>query len=58
MKLYLSSIFITSPDYGTRSTIIITKDINNKIDITERTYAPSGEILSDKKMTLDEIFNG
>ena len=53
----LSSIFITSPDYGTRSTIIITKDINNNIDITERTYAPSGEILSDKKMTLDEIFN-
>ncbi len=52
----LSSIFITSPDYGTRSTIIITKDINNVVDITERTYAPSGEAVSNKNMSLDEVF--
>ena len=52
----LSSIFITSPEYGTRSTIIITKDINNKVEITECTYLPSGEINSNKTFALKELF--
>lgn len=52
----LSSIFITSPDYGTRSTIIITKDINNKVEITESTYSPSGETQSTSNFILNELF--
>lgn len=53
----LSSIFIKSPDYGTRSTIIITKDINNQVEITERTYTPSGEKVSADHFELNSIFN-
>jgi uncharacterized protein with NRDE domain len=53
----LSSIFITSPDYGTRSTIIITKDINNKVEITECTYYPSGEVHSSQNFVLNEMFD-
>jgi len=53
----LSSIFITSPDYGTRSTIIITKDINGRVDVTECTYYPSGEVHSSQKFVLSELFN-
>lgn len=39
----LSSIFIQSPEYGTRSTIILTKDNNGEVTITEAQYTPSGE---------------
>ena len=53
----LSSIFITSPDYGTRSTLIITKDINNNVALTECTYLPSGEINSTKSVELNEMYN-
>lgn len=52
----LSSIFITSPDYGTRSTIIITKDINNKVEIFECTYSPSGEQTSYQHAELEKYF--
>lgn len=39
----LSSIFIVSPDYGTRSTTILTKDVNGNIRIFDRNYNESGE---------------
>lgn len=53
----LSSIFITSPDYGTRSTLIITKDIHNKIEITECTYLPSGEQSNYQHIELNNVFS-
>ncbi|XPF94101.1 NRDE family protein [Colwellia sp. RE-S-Sl-9] len=52
----LSSIFITSPDYGTRSTIIITKDLNNNVEITECTYLPSGDKASYQQFSLKTLF--
>lgn len=39
----LSSIFIVSPDYGTRSTTILTKDNEGNIRIFDRSYQESGE---------------
>lgn len=53
----LSSIFITSPNYGTRSTVLITKDIEDKIEINEVTYLPSGEIASTQCIELNELFS-
>lgn len=52
----LSSIFIQSPNYGTRSTLIITKDINGTVNITEATYSPSGEKETKSTQTLDSLF--
>ena len=40
---FLSSIFITSPEYGTRTTTIITQDVSGEITIHDRTYNPLGE---------------
>lgn len=52
----LSSIFIESPDYGTRSTVIITKDIDGLIEITETTYLPSGETDTFATLNFTELF--
>lgn len=47
----LSSIFITSPDYGTRSTTIILLDVERNVEVCEKSYSPSG------KVTKDNSFN-
>ncbi len=39
----LSAIFISSPEYGTRNTSIITLDMNGKTEVTERNYHISGQ---------------
>ncbi len=41
---FLSSIFIVSPEYGTRTTTIITQDSNGKISIVDRSYNALGEV--------------
>lgn len=40
----LSSIFIVSPDYGTRSTTIILQTKDDNIDVHDRTYDPLGKV--------------
>ena len=47
---FLSAIFIVSPKYGTRTTTIITQDINGEIFIADRSYNALGHV------TLDQIF--
>mgnify|MGYP000211947998 CR=1 FL=1 len=39
----LSAIFIVSPTYGTRSTSIITYDLNGRVQVFDQSYTPSGE---------------
>lgn len=34
----LSSVFIKSPEYGTRSSTLLTVDNNSNVTFTERTY--------------------
>lgn len=40
---FLSSIFIVSPEYGTRTTTIITQDTNGIIKIEDRSYNAAGQ---------------
>ncbi|PKI17206.1 NRDE family protein [Colwellia sp. 12G3] len=53
----LSAIFIVSPTYGTRSTTIITKNIEGNVEVYDRTYAPSGEFVAEQKFTLATVFD-
>lgn len=39
----LSSIFIESPDYGTRLSTVLTIDYRGKVSFHERSYVPKGE---------------
>ncbi len=41
----LSSIFITSPEYGTRTTTIITQDLRGKITVHNRNYDQQGNTI-------------
>lgn len=43
-EVFLSSIFIRSNEYGTRSTCIITVDNNEYIEVFEQSYNADGEI--------------
>jgi uncharacterized protein with NRDE domain len=53
----LSSIFILSPTYGTRTTSIITQDIEGNVEVYDRSYAPSGECFANQEFTLSTTFN-
>ncbi|TPH18106.1 NRDE family protein [Litorilituus lipolyticus] len=53
----LSAIFIKSPTYGTRATTIITKDNHNNVEIYDRNYALSGEIILQQNFRLSEAFS-
>ena len=44
----LSSIFIVSPDYGTRTTTIITQDNNGKVEIFDRSYNALGACFAEQ----------
>jgi uncharacterized protein with NRDE domain len=44
----LSPIFITSPDYGTRSSSVLTIDIEGRIRFTERTWKPDQAAASER----------
>ncbi|NQY33479.1 MAG: NRDE family protein [Alteromonadaceae bacterium] len=49
---FLSSIFIVSPQYGTRTTTIITQDNNGVIAIADRSYNESGECVEQQKFVM------
>ena len=52
----LSAIFIVSPTYGTRTTSIITYDLEGNVDVYDRSYAPSGECVVNQKFDLSNVF--
>jgi uncharacterized protein with NRDE domain len=49
---FLSAIFIVSPEYGTRTTTIITQDINGKIFIADRSYNALGNVTLEQQFTI------
>lgn len=48
----LSSIFIQSNDYGTRSTAIILKHASGSLDFFEQSYTPDGSVFNKKQFAL------
>ncbi len=48
----LSSIFIVSPEYGTRTTNIITLDNNNCVSIYDRSYNEQGQCQQQQNFTI------
>jgi uncharacterized protein with NRDE domain len=48
----LSAIFIVSPTYGTRTTSIITQDIEGNVEVYDRSYAPSGQCVAKQQFRL------
>jgi len=53
----LSAIFIVSPEYGTRSTTIITQDNHGEILIDDRSYNPRGEHDGQQAFNLSRVFS-
>lgn len=53
----LSAIFIKSPTYGTRTTTIITQDVEGNVEIYDRSYAPSGECVAKQQFNLTTAFD-
>lgn len=51
----LSSIFIRSEEYGTRSTSIILKDQNQKFDFYEQSYKPDGTPFDSQYFNLSPL---
>jgi len=49
---FLSSIFIVSPEYGTRTTTIITQDLSGEIEIFDRSYDQLGHCIKAQQFTL------
>ena len=48
----LSSIFIESETYGTRSSALVFSHLNDTIDFIEQSYAPSGDIFNKRHFVL------
>lgn len=48
----LSSIFIVSPEYGTRTTNIITQDIDGNISVYDRSYNPKGLCIKEQHFSM------
>ncbi|WP_281560175.1 NRDE family protein [Thalassomonas sp. RHCl1] len=53
----LSAIFIVSPEYGTRSTTIITQDNHGEILIDDCSYNPRGESSKQQSFNLSQVFS-
>ncbi len=51
----LSSIFIKSPNYGTRSSCILLQNVNGEIEFVERTYDEKGTQNSESEFGLDKF---
>jgi len=49
----LSSIFIVSPEYGTRTTNIITQDNKGNITVYDRSYDESGDCIAEQKFAIN-----
>ena len=52
LELLLSSIFIVSPNYGTRSTAIIMQSSKGTVEVYERNYNPEGKTVNQEKFEL------
>lgn len=52
LESLLSSIFIISPDYGTRSTAIILQSKDGNIDVYERNYRKDGSVVNQNKFAI------
>ena len=52
LESLLSSIFIVSPDYGTRSTAIILQSKTGSIEVYERNYSKAGKVLNQNKFNI------
>jgi len=52
LELLLSSIFIVSPEYGTRTTTIITQDTEGLITIIDKSFNTLGECTEEKVFSL------
>ena len=48
----LSSIFIVSPEYGTRTTNIITQDNDGNIAVYDRSYNDQGECIAEQSFSI------
>jgi uncharacterized protein with NRDE domain len=53
LESLLSSIFIISPDYGTRSTAIILQSKTGDIEVYERNYDKAGEVLNQNRFDIE-----
>ena len=53
LESLLSSIFIVSPDYGTRSTAIILQSTQGDIKAYERNYSQDGNVLNQNNFVID-----
>ena len=49
LELLLSSIFIVSPSYGTRSTAIVMQSSKGTVEVYERNYGSDGETMNQDK---------
>ena len=54
---FLSSIFIVSPEYGTRTTSIIMQDNQGKIFIADRSYNALGQCTKKQSFTINKTMN-
>ncbi|MGB2740880.1 MAG: NRDE family protein [Cognaticolwellia sp.] len=55
LELLLSSIFIVSPDYGTRSSAIILQTTTGEVSVYEHNYNNQGKVLSDKCFSFNLV---
>ena len=53
LELLLSSIFIVSPEYGTRSTAIVLQSKAGNIEMYERNYSRAGEVINKNKFDFE-----
>jgi uncharacterized protein with NRDE domain len=53
----LSSIFIVSEKYGTRSTVIVTCDLDDNVEVHEQNYNKYGKKIDQKKFKLAKQLN-
>lgn len=55
LELLLSSIFIVSPDYGTRSSAIILQSTTGEVSVYEHNYNNQGEVSSDQCFSFNLV---
>jgi len=57
LELLLSSIFIISPEYGTRTTTIITQDTEGLITVVDKSFNVLGECMAEKAFAIEAVNN-
>ena len=53
LESLLSSIFIVSPEYGTRSTAIVLQSKVGNIKVYERNYNEAGQVINQNKFDIE-----